>query len=152
MVVQGIVETIKQLRYGQRAGIAFAGYVREAQTWRRVFLHPTGCLSGELPRLHARVAFEIDESSDPRGPRAVAVRVTAEPGPTIERTCSDCGSTFDIDPCAQVWYLEYKSLRLPTRCPACRVARHPDRERARPRDLAGPVGPPEFEDVRVRRL
>lgn len=145
-MVQGIIENLKELRHGENAGTAFAGFVREAKTWRRCFVHPSGCVSGAIPRLHARVAFEID-LSDPRGPRAIYVRVIAEPGPTIEQTCARCANAFDIDPCAQVWYLEYKLLSLPTRCPECRAARRHDRPMA---DVLRSGPPAQFDDVRVR--
>ena len=58
-------------------------------------------------------AFSVEEA---------AARASWDENTSIEKTCRDCGKTFEISRAKRIFF-ESHNMALPKRCPACRKAR-----------------------------
>lgn len=100
--------------------------VSDLHSWRRSewFAHVSEFETGELPPAGTMIEFTPDATSDPRGPVARQIAVTAGAPSDAHRVCVLCGALFIVSARSLVW-LQAQGWPVPRRCERCRRARQP---------------------------
>ena len=77
--------------------------------------------NGHAPQ-HTIVRSYRDSLNELFAVEEAAVRASWDKNTSIEKTCRDCGKTFEISRSERIFF-ESHNMALPKRCPTCRKAR-----------------------------
>lgn len=120
----------KEIRHCEKCNKPFSVYPNSTETLcascKRDNLEEALCKNGHAPQ-HTLVRSFADRIKETFVVEDAARRASWDESTSIEKTCRDCGKTFEITR-AECIFFESHNMALPKRCPACRKARKAQRK------------------------
>ena len=120
----------KEIKHCEKCNKPFSVFQNSTETLcascKRNNLEETLRKNGYAPK-HTLVRSFRDSLNETFAVEDAAMRASWDENTSIEKTCRDCGKTFEITRAERIFF-ESRSLALPKRCPACRKARKETRK------------------------
>ena len=115
----------KEIKHCEKCNKPFSVFPNSTETFcascKRNNLEETLRKNGHAPQ-HTIVRSYRDSLNEVFAVGEAARRAYWDKNTSIEKTCRDCGKTFEISRSERIFF-ESHNMALPKRCPACRKAR-----------------------------
>ena len=115
----------KEIKHCEKCNKPFSVFPNSTETLcancKRTNLEETLRENGHAPQ-HTLVRSFRDSLKESFVVEDAARKASLDENISIEKTCRDCGKTFEISRAEHI-FLESHNMALPKRCPACRKAR-----------------------------
>lgn len=115
----------KEIRRCEKCNKPFSVHQNSTETLcascKRTNLEETLRKNGHAPQ-HTLVRSPYDGIKEAFAVEDAARRASWDKNTSIEKTCRDCGKTFEITRADRIFF-ESRGLALPKHCPTCRKAR-----------------------------
>ena len=115
----------KEIKHCEKCNKPFSVFPNSTETLcascKRNNLEETLRKNGHAPQ-HTLVRSPYDRIKEAFAVKDAARRVWLDKNTSIEKTCRDCGKTFEISRAERIFF-ESRGLALPKRCLTCRKAR-----------------------------
>lgn len=115
----------KEIKHCEKCNKPFSVFPNSTETFcascKRNNLEETLRKNGHAPQ-HTLVRSPYDGFKEEFAVEDSAIRASLDVDTSIEKTCRDCGKTFEISRSERIFF-ESHNMALPKRCPDCRKAR-----------------------------
>ena len=115
----------KEIKHCEKCNKPFSVFPNSTETLcascKRANLEETLRKNGHAPQ-HTLVRSFRDSINEAFSVEDAAMKASWDKNTSIEKTCRDCGKTFEITRAERIFF-ESHNMALPKRCPACRKAR-----------------------------
>lgn len=120
----------KEIRHCEKCNKPFSVFPNSTETLcakcKEAVLEDTLRKNGYSAK-HRMVRNILDAVDESLSVTEAASRAARDSITSIQKTCRDCGKTFEITRAERIFF-ESRGLTLPKRCPACRKARKAQRK------------------------